>query len=200
MHPKRVIRVAFRIRREARSTKRATIGFVGKKVNLPVLADDVIGSRGGAPAKKKPSIDAARTRLGGRVTSEDASANALPPGAIVTVAMPRDRSAAAVVLFNGANEVHVLLDAVRLRRLPPSDLTLHVGEIPEPLARLSAEARLFGLLSEGQSVRYASDGGELVDGKVVEKCRWGALVLRGDGAVVAVGFRKLWPAEATGTA
>jgi len=32
-----------------------------------------------------------------------------------------------------------------------------------------------------------------VNGKVVEKCRWGALVLREDGAVVAVGFRKLWP-------
>jgi hypothetical protein len=45
-------------------------------------------------------------------------------------------------------------------------------------------------------VRYADDAGALIDGKLIEKCRWGALVARDDGAVVAVGFRKLWPAPA----
>jgi len=33
----------------------------------------------------------------------------------------------------------------------------------------------------------------IADGKVVEKCRWGALILRDDGSIVSVGFRKLWP-------
>src|SRR5690606_38557503 len=106
-----------------------------------------------------------------------------------------------VVVFASQTEVHVLLDGVRLRRLAPSDLLLHEGgEVAVELERIAGDARLFGQLVEGQDVRYADDTGGLVSGKVVEKCRWGALVLRRDGAVVAVGFRKLWPATSGGEA
>lgn len=66
--------------------------------------------------------------------------------------------------------------------------------------KLAAEARVFGGMVEGQAIRYADDAGTLMDGKLIEKCRWGALVARDDGAVVAVGFRKLWPAPAMGGA
>jgi hypothetical protein len=118
----------------------------------------------------------------------------------VTFATTTGRRRAAVVVYAGADEVHVLVDPVRLRRLPASQLALFDGEVEEELARLSADARVFAMLAEGQPIRYADDGGALIDGKLIEKCRWGALVAREDGAVIAVGFRKLWPSSAHGEA
>jgi len=167
---------------------------VAKKVNLPLLDD-----REGEPKKKakKPSIDVARTRLGGRSDAQEIAPPGFAPGVIVSFALASGRRRAAVIVYAGPTEVHVLLDGIRLRRLPPSELRLHDGATPEDLTKLAADARLFGLLCEGESVRYADDSGGLVDGKLVEKCRWGALVLRDDGAVVAVGFRKLWPTPTT---
>ena len=89
----------------------------------------------------------------------------------------------------------MLLDGIRLRAsLAVRRRRSHEGgEVAIELEKIAGDARLFGQLAEGQPVRYADDAGALVNGKVVEKCRWGALVLRDDGAVVAVGFRKLWP-------
>lgn len=160
-----------------------------KKVNLPVV---------GKPAEaapKKPSIEVARSRLGGRVDGS-APPSGFVPGRIVSFALPGGRRRAAVVVYAGADEIHVLLDSVRLRRLKPDEIGAHDGPIDDEMTKVAADARVFGLLVEGQSIRYAGDGGALVDGKLVEKCRWGALVGRDDGAVVAVGFRKLWPTPA----
>ncbi len=98
-----------------------------------------------------------------------------------------------MVVFASTVEVHVLVDGARLRRLAPAQVRLHEGEIPRALEAIAGDARLFGEIVEGQTVRYADGGGALVEGRVVEKCRWGALVLREDGTVIAVGFRKLWP-------
>ncbi len=175
---------------------------VSKKLNLPLFSDPAIVATPAKEVRKKPSIDAARARLGGRVNEIDTPPAGFAPGVLVTflVGSPAARAAGAerrmhgVVVFASQNEVHVLLDGVRLRRLPPSDVTIHEGgEVAIELEKIAGDARLFGQLVEGQSVRYADDSGGLVNGKVVEKCRWGALVLREDGAVVAVGFRKLWP-------
>ena len=49
-------------------------------------------------------------------------------------------------------------------------------------------------------MRYADDDRGLRDAKLVEKCRYGALVARDDGTIVAGGFRKLWPATSSGAA
>ncbi|OJY24666.1 MAG: hypothetical protein BGO98_18670 [Myxococcales bacterium 68-20] len=175
---------------------------VSKKLNLPLFSDPAIVATPTKEVRKKPSIDAARARLGGRVNEIDTPPAGFAPGVLVTfpVGSPAARAAGddrrmhGVVVFASQNEVHVLLDGVRLRRLPPSDVTIHEGgEVAIELEKIAGDARLFGQLVEGQSVRYADDSGGLVNGKVVEKCRWGALVLREDGAVVAVGFRKLWP-------
>jgi hypothetical protein len=174
---------------------------VGKKVNLPLFADPAAGPEK-KPAKpaKRPSIDAARARLGGRATEVDAPPGGLAPGVVVTFATAGGRRAPGVIVFASQTEVHVLLDGIRLRRLRPDELALHEGEAAIELEKIAGDARLFGALVEGQSVRYAGEGGGLIDGKVVEKCRWGALVLRDDGAVVAVGFRKLWPSAEGGGA
>jgi hypothetical protein len=170
---------------------------VGKKVNLP-LFDRPPADTPAEPAPK-PSIDVARARLGGRLTSTDAPGG-LAPGSVVTFATATGRRVPGVIVFASAAEVHVLLDPIRLRRLPPSDVAPHEGEVALELEKIAADARLFGLLAPGQPVRYADEAGALIDGKVVEKCRWGALVRRDDGAVVAVGFRKLWPLPSGGSA
>lgn len=172
-------------------------------MNLPLFDDPAETKE--QPRSARPSIDAARARLGGRVIrSEQGEPAALAPGLVVTFPSgPRGSDTPrvpGVVLFAGAAEVHVLLDSIRLRRLRPEDLEPHAGNVDVELGKIAADARFFGLLSEGAPVRYADDAGDLVDGRVVEKCRWGALVLRDDGSIVAVGFRKLWPSTDGGHA
>lgn len=184
-----------------------------KKVNLPLFEDPafVIGERtvlkDDRSEGKKPSIDTARARLGGRIDEVDVAPGGFAPGVVVTFA---DRPAypgieatrqPGVVVFASKKEVHVLLDGVRLRRFPPTDVRIHDGgDVAIELEKIAGDARLFGQIVEGQSVRYADETGTLVSGRVIEKCRWGALVLNERGAVVAVGFRKLWPAPSGGAA
>lgn len=122
------------------------------------------------------------------------------PGRVVRLATATGEPIVAVVVHANASEAHVLVDGVRLRRVSPAALSLHDGEPPHDLASIAADARVFSTLNEGQAVRYADDAGSLLGGKLVEKCRYGALIVRDDGAVVAVGFRKLWPATAHGAA
>lgn len=153
-----------------------------KKVNLPVVGKT-----------KKPSIEVARSRLGGKLDAGPPPPG-FAPGRIVSFALPGGRRRVAVVVYAGSDEIHILLDPIRLRRMQPDEIGVHEGAVDDEMTKLAADAHVFGLLVEGQSIRYADDGGALVDGKLIEKCRWGALVARDDGAVVAVGFRKLWPA------
>jgi hypothetical protein len=134
----------------------------------------------------RPSIDAARTRLGGRIPVDAGPLPGFPPGTVV-----RSGEARGVIVYASKEEAHVLGDAGRLRRVSPGELAVDV--VSSELAALSDDARVFGTLSEGLPVRYKNDHGELVAGRVIEKCRWGALVEREDGVVIAVGFRKLWP-------
>src|SRR5205085_23833 len=127
----------------------------------------------GEPKKKakKPSIDVARTRLGGRPGADEIAPTGLAPGVLVSFGLSGGRRRPAVVVYAGPLEVHVLLDGIRLRRLPASELLIHDAPVDDNLTRLAADARLFGLLAEGQSVRYADDTNNLIDGKLVEKCR-----------------------------
>ena len=181
-----------------------------KKVNLPLFSDPAIVATPAKEIRKKPSIDAARARLGGRITEIDMPLTGFVPGVIVTFPLAGARAPEGprrmlgVVVFASRSEVHVLLDGVRLRRLPPSDVTIvdvrDVTEQAVEIEKIAGDARLFGQLAEGQAVRYADDAGSLVSGMLIEKCRWGALVQREDGAVVAVGFRKLWPSRSGGDA
>ena len=43
-------------------------------------------------------------------------------------------------------------------------------------------------------MRFATEGGAVEHGTLLEKCRWGGLVQRGDGVVVGIGFRRVLPA------
>ncbi len=143
---------------------------------------------------KKPTLEDARNRLGGRTIDEDAPPVGMRPGSIVRVVALGGSKHPAVVVFANSSEVHVLIDGTKLRRVRPAQVDSFSGEAPALLAKISADAQVFGGLSEGLPVRYADDVGGLLAGRLLEKCRYGALVVRDDGAVVAVGFRKLWPA------
>jgi hypothetical protein len=189
---------------------------VGKKISLPLLP----GTWGGParePAKgkgdtsqvkadgkaKKPSLDDARNRLGGRTTDEEPAPPGINPGRVVRVFANDGEEHVAVVVFANADEVHILIDGTRLRRVPPSAVHTYDGVTPSSMSKIAADAHVFSRLAEGEKIRYADDKGGLLSGKLVEKCRYGALVVREDGAVIAVGFRKLWPAatsSSTGSA
>ncbi|MDB4942159.1 MAG: hypothetical protein JWP97_1693 [Labilithrix sp.] len=186
---------------------------VAKKTKLPLIADsrgkgDVAGEPRDAvkktkgPAEHKPSLDDARNRLGGRTTHEMPGPPGISPGIIVQVLANDGSKHVAVVVFANPSEVHVLIDGTKLRRVPPAAVEVNAGALATPatLTRIADDAHVFARLSEGQPVRYADDTGGLLGGKLVEKCRYGGLVVRDDGAVVAVGFRKLWPAANAGAA
>jgi hypothetical protein len=177
---------------------------VGKKIKLPLLADawNTRASESVEKKKpdKKPSLDDARNRLGGRTTDEKPAPPGIGPGSIVRVVANDASKHVAVVVFANATEIHVLIDGTKLRRVPPAAVELNEGVTPNALSKIAADAHVFARLAEGQPVRYADDAGGLLGGKLVEKCRYGALVVRDDGAVVAVGFRKLWPASNAGVA
>jgi len=182
---------------------------VGKKINLPLLPDgwsgrgrdqakaagDVKGGKRDQGEKaKKPSLDDARNRLGGRTNQEEPAPAGMIPGRVVRVFANDGAEHVAVVVFANPDEVHILIDGTKLRRVPPSAVYPYEGEAPSCVSKFAAYAHVFSRHSEGEKIRYADDSGGLLAGKLVEKCRYGALVVREDGAVVAVGFRKLWPA------
>lgn len=174
---------------------------MGKKINLPLLADAWNAPSSERPEvkrAKKPSLEDARNRLGGRTTDEEPAPPGIAPGCIVKVMANNGTAHVAVVVFANADEVHILIDGTKLRRVPPAAIDEHEGATPSALSKIAADAQIFSRLSEGERVRYADDAGGLLAGKLVEKCRYGALVVREDGAVVAVGFRKLWPAATAG--
>lgn len=177
---------------------------MGKKITLP-LFPEASTPRPRVPNEKirplkKPTLDDARNRLGGRTNDEEPAPPGLALGRVVKVFANDGEAHLAVVVFANADEVHILVDGKRLRRVPPEAVHAYEGETPNDLRQIAADAHVFSLISEDQAVRYTDDEGELLSGKLVEKCRYGALVAREDGTLVAVGFRKLWPAASTDAA
>ncbi len=160
-----------------------------KKHSLPVIGDLPSSPKGGVANRPAgpPSVDVARKNLGGRgSTSREA-------GRIVSLASQHGITAVGVVLFASATEIDVWLDEGVVRRTQPSQATPFQGVVGDELRKLAGDAHVFGTLREGQRVRYESQKGVVTEGAIVEKCRYGALILREDGKLMAIGFRKLWP-------
>lgn len=138
--------------------------------------------------KRKPTLEAARQRLGGRAPTAGGRA----PGTIVELS-----GKPAAIVFASDTELHVLIDATekgaRMRKTKPELVGVWSGDVPAMLGKMATDASVFARLLEGQNVRYADDSGALRAARLIEKCRYGALVARDDGTIVAVGFRKLWP-------
>jgi hypothetical protein len=165
----------------------------GRKAGADVLGLAESSRAVGGP--ERPSIDVARRRLGGQATTPSVNV----PGSLVRVALPNGDSALGVLLWASDSHCDVWFEDGIARRTPAAVVTLDPGPTPESLWRIAAEIRLFMSLSEGQRVRWERKDA-VAEGRIVEKCRYGAIVVLGDGKVVAVGFRRLWPALVDGVA
>jgi hypothetical protein len=137
-----------------------------------------------------PALEGARRRLGGR--SDTPSERA--PGALVAVTLRDGEKHAGILLWASAGSCDIWFDDGLARRARAETVVVHDGPTPESLVRVEAEVRMFATLAEGDRVRWERATG-LADGRIVEKCRYGAIVVTRSGKVVAVGFRKLWPAS-----
>lgn len=136
-----------------------------------------------------PTVDAVRRRLGGRASTEPGA------GDLVAVASDQGAARAGVVLFVQGDDLDVWLQGGVVRRTRRSRVVT-AAEAGDDLLSIAHAARIFAALEEGQRVCYQHDEG-VGEGNLVEKCRFGGLVERGDGTVLGVGFRRLWSAGAT---
>ena len=107
---------------------------MGKRIKLPLVADGRSTRASDSLKKtvpdKKPSLDDARNRLGGRTTDEDAPPAGIGPGVIVQVLANDGSKHVAVVVFANSSEVHVLIDGTKLRRVPPEAVEQNEGSTP----------------------------------------------------------------------
>lgn len=155
-----------------------------RKVSLPLAGE--------AP-RLPPTVDAVRARLGGRVQEPPE----VDPAVGTLVQYEEGSPEVGAVLFARDGGLDVWLGDGRVKRVGAA-LAKTVAHEAHPsnemLAMLSvaADARAFRALPEGARVRFTAKG-TLGEGTLVEKCRYGALVLRDDGSIAGVGFRALWP-------
>jgi hypothetical protein len=156
------------------------------RATLPAVERALAEARGLVAGN--PTVEAARERLGDRIATDPDVGQALRVKSGLGV------QHLGVVIFKKGAAVDVWLGAGRVQRLEdvstaePAD----EGELSPSLADIAASAIVFASLHEGQRVSY-DNGGVLTSGLLVEKCRYGALVLGPDDAVMAVGFSQLTP-------
>lgn len=129
-----------------------------------------------------PTVDGARAALGGRAATLE--------GAGAVVRMPSGRLA--VVVFVAPHEQDVWIGEGRFARATES---LEPAPATPELEAVAADARRFARLSEGDPVRYLDRSGAPHEGTLIEKCRYGALVLAPDERVLAVSFRRVFPRD-----
>lgn len=164
----------------------------------PVVAAMLSGLDPARIDARRPSIDSARRRLGGRVLAA-APTSARAQGSLVDGAMRDGTRRAGVVLFEADGHCDAWFEDHVVRRVRSDAVVTRVGPAPEALVAIAAEMRLFAMLVEGDRVRWER-GGRVVHGCIVEKCRYGAIVVTCDARLVALGFRKLWPVVVRGVA
>jgi hypothetical protein len=155
---------------------------MGRKLFLPLTPDEA----------RPPTVDVVRKRLGGRASTEPG------PGELVTLVTDRGIERIGVVLFVRGEDLDVWIAGGVVRRARRSMLksveeeraSADQGRINKDLFAIARDAESFADLVEGQRVRYQHDGGA-GEGTLVEKCRFGGLIERGDGTLLGVGFRAL---------
>ena len=138
-----------------------------------------------------PALDAARRKLGGRSIAPSARS----PGALVETTLQDGTRHAGIVLWASAGTCDVWFDDGLARRARSGGRRAACASpTPESLVRVEAEIRMFSSLAEGDRVRWERDDG-LTEGRILEKCRYGAIVVTRGARLIAVGFRKIWPAS-----
>lgn len=157
---------------------------MNRRLKLPVV--DAIDA-----AATTPTPEALRRALGGRLASPSS------PELGRCVSLDGQSGRPVVVLFADEGEVHVWVGQGRVRQARRESVQGYEGEVPAEEAAIARDIARFAGLSEGEPVAFLhrQPGGPTERGTLVEKCRFGALVLRPDGTLVGVGFRRLWRAE-----
>jgi len=138
-----------------------------RRLSLPVVL----------PASRL-TLARARKQLGGPTTSHGDA------GAVVHVERGAE-TALGVILWSDATWCDVWLGEDITKRTRRDSVTPAVAPRGSPMAKASLAARTFASLEEGQDVRFGT-----TKGRLIEKCRWGALVARPDGKIFAVGFQR----------
>ena len=131
-----------------------------------------------------------RMRLGGRAASREGV------GRFVYVSNGAHR-VAGVVLFVDESSCDVWLGDNVVRRVAADDLAALEGIADPSLRAIAVDVEIFDSLAEGIRVQFEPTAGAREEGMLIEKCRFGALVLRADGAIVGVGFRRVRPLPAS---
>ncbi len=154
---------------------------------LPVISEN-------RPATSRPDeplhLERARKQLGGEALSNAGA------GRVVRVQGAGHAPTLGVVLHQTERDVDVWVTPTQVRRTRHEQVTAvdsNASEVSEELLRAASDARVFGAIERGARVRYDAGEGRVAEGAVIERCRYGALVARDDGAVMAIGFRRLWP-------
>lgn len=100
-----------------------------------------------------------------------------------------------IVVFASPDSLDVCTEDGRFYRTQPEHVADARGELSESLRSIAADARIFALLEENTRIRFQRARGDLEEGLLAEKCRYGALVAADDGRVLAVSFQRLWPID-----
>jgi hypothetical protein len=136
-----------------------------------------------------PTVDQARETLGGRASTDHTA------GARVRVGSVRGAAIEGVVVFGSERERDVWIGEGRFQRIAAGDCeTLSLGDPAlgdRALDAVADDARRFATFVEGAAVRYLDRSGRAHEGTLVEKCRYGALVMGEGGRILAVGFRRI---------
>ena len=140
---------------------------MARRVSLPVSDD------------KRLSLAHARRKLGGAVSSPG------DVGQLVQVARGDTRSAG-VVVWSDDERCDVWLEPDRILRCTKRDTLPAIASATSPLLGVSSAVKGFATLREGETIHV--DGQDV---KVLERCRWGAIVARPSGAILAIGFQRL---------
>lgn len=150
----------------------------------------------GELARKKPTVEAARQKLGGRLSK----AHGPTPGRVVETVAPDGERELGVVLFTDLGRTDILFERGVVRRLASSELLAPSSHThAAAMERLSFAVRRYDGLSEGESIIITQNDGTNRRAILREKCRFGALVERPDGAIVAVGFDRIAPLPEVGS-
>lgn len=157
---------------------------MGRKLSLPV-------TQRFADSTTPPTIDGMRARLGGRLQGRPGGS--FPPGTAVTVGNDAGSGRVGILLVDDGGAVDVYLERGLVKRTAPAMVARYGGDVPEALAAVAEQARVFGSLAEGQRVHVEQGDTSGVAGVLREKCRYGGLVECDTGKMLGVGFRKLWP-------
>jgi hypothetical protein len=148
---------------------------LGSRVHLPSLGIGAVRIPAGPP-----SVDDARAALGGRASTGPGAGELVRVGALE-----------GVVVFASATERDVWIGEGRFQRVDSASCAPADGAPRADLAPIASDAIRFAALAEGDAVRVRDRRDREQDGRLIEKCRYGALVLCEGERVIAVSFRRL---------